>query len=374
MKIWEYCMAINNKLKCLMLAALFLSGLSAVRAQTAHYFLDPDSEEPRFIQRLTWNGGTYALHCEIIIEKGEGAGYVNYLNKITNSNYLDISLPPGNYRFRVIPYDILGKPTEGSRWAEFKVYNAVKPEIFKPKEELEYYNDKQGSKFEFNGKNIEPDAQVYFVNSKGEHIVPSEIIRSDDGSRLFVSFNKDQLVDGEYEVFIVNPGGLETNMGGIDYKTYRERFGLMHYMAGISFMPSFQYYGKGMSSDGFLFYINARISIISCLFSNNYIGTEFTVSRFTKLTDTDYNTSGFLTGYNLLFLNWLPGRNAAVNYRIGIGFDMNPMDLHYVNMGISFLYRIFQNFSVEAGVNFTNVIINDTVGDLQPWVGITVLF
>jgi hypothetical protein len=366
-------MAINNKLKFLMLAALFLLGLSAVRAQSANYFLDPDSEEPRFIQRLTWSGGTYALHCEIILEKEESTGYVTYLTKITNSNYLDISLPPGNYRFRIIPYDILGKPSEGSRWAEFKVFNAVKPEIFKPEEELEYYNDNRGSKFEFSGKNIDPDAQIYFVNSKGERIIPSEVIRSSDGSSLRVAFDKNQLVDGEYEVFIVNPGGLETSLGGIDYKTYREKFGLMHYFTGVSFMPSFQSYGEGLSSAGFLYNINARIGIISCIFSNNYIGMEFTVSWYSVFLD-EYKRDGFISGFNLLFINWLPGRNAAVNYRIGIGFDMQPMSLNHVNLGLSFLYRIHQNFSFEGGVNFSRQVVDRSIGDLQPWAGLTVFF
>jgi len=366
-------MAINSKLKRLMLTALFLCGLSAVQAQTANYFLDPDSETPRFIQRLSWSGGTYALHCEIIIEKEERSEFVNYLSKTTNGNYLDISLPPGNYRFRVIPYDILGKPAEPSRWADFKVYNAVKPEIYRPEEELEYFNDNQGSKFDFNGKNIEPDAQVYFVNSKGEHIVPSEIIRSEDGSSLRVVFDKNRLVDGEYEVFIVNPGGLETSLGGIDYKTYREKFGLMHYFASVSFMPSFLSYGEGFSSGGFLFHINARIGITSCIFSNNYIGMEFTVSHYNKFS-SDNQWDGFTSGFNLVFINWLPGRNSAVNYRIGIGFEMQPMDLNYVNMGVSFLYRIYKNFSAEGGVNFSRMVLDNTVGDLQPWVGLTFLF
>jgi hypothetical protein len=384
-------MAINNKLKFLMLAALFLSGLSAVRAQTANYFLDPDSETPRFIQRLSWSGGTYALHCEIIIEREEGAGYVDFLDKFTNGNFFDISLPPGNYRFRVIPYDILGKPSEASRWAEFKVYNAVKPEIYKPEEELEYYNDNQGSKFEFNGRNIEPDAQVYFVNSKGEYIFPSEIIRSDDGSSLLVAFDKNQLVDGEYEVFIINPGGLETSLGGIDYKTYREKsFGLMHYIFGVSFMPSFQVFGGNFGSERFLFHINARISMISCLFSNNYIGMEFTFSNYTKFLneieyfygdDNSYSyyqyeniQNGFTLSYNLLFVNWLPGRNAAVNFRIGGGFELQPMELSFINMGVSFMYRIYGIFNIEAGVNFPRSLIDNSIGNVNPWVGLTIIF
>jgi hypothetical protein len=286
----------------------------------------------------------------------------------------------------------LGKPSEASRWAEFKVYNAVKPEIYMPDDELEYYNDKQGSKFEFNGKNIEPDAQVYFVNSKGEHIFPSDIIRSGDGSSLLVAFDKNQLVEGEYEVFIVNPGGLETSMGGIDYKTYRERFGLMHYIAGVSFMPSFQIFGDNYDFERFLFHINARIGIISCMFSNSYIGMEFAFSRYTKFMneydhdyfydyDHDYYyyeydliQGGYTFSYNILFFNWLPGRNAAVNFRIGAGFELQPMELSFINMGISFMYRIYDRYNIEAGVNFPHSLIDGSTGNIHTWVGLTVLF
>jgi len=129
-------MAINSKLKCLILTAMFLSGLSALQAQTAGYYLDPDSEEPRFIQRLAWSGGMYSLHCEVIIEKEEDGKYAGYVSKFTADNYFDISLPPGNYRFRVIPYDILDKPGMGTKWETFKVFNAVKPELYHPKESI----------------------------------------------------------------------------------------------------------------------------------------------------------------------------------------------------------------------------------------------
>jgi len=363
-------MAINSRYKYLILTALFLFGLYALQAQNAGYFLDPNSEEPRFIQRLTWIGGIYSLHCEIIIEREEDGEYIDYFSQLTTGNYLDISMPPGNYRFRVIPYDILGRPSIGTEWELFKVFNAVKPELYKPGEDY-YYNDKQGTKFEFNGKNIEPDAKFYFVNSKGEHIVPAFIIRNDYGNSIRLTFNKNQLIDGEYEFFVVNPGGLETSISGINYKSYREKFGLMHYVVCASFMPSFQAYGEGFNGNIF---ISAQISVISCIFLNNYIGMEFTVSGFKKWWDDDYGgyeQISFTTGYNLIFINWLPDRKAAFNFRIGIGFDMQPMDLNYTNIGVSFLYRLFMNLCVEGGINFSHPIKNSTDGYLQPWVGLT---
>jgi len=367
-------MAINSKIKRLLFTVLFLYGLFHVQAQTAGYFLDPNSAEPRFIQRLSWSGGMYARHCEVIIEKEESSGYVNYLRQFTSDNYFDISLPPGNYRFRVIPYDILDKPTAGTKWEPFTVFNAVKPEIYKPEDELDYYNDRQGSKFEFSGKNIEPDAEIYFVNSKGERIVPVEIIRNDDGDSVRLVFDKGQLVDGEYDVFIVNPGGLETSLGGIEYRTYKEKFGEIHFTAGISYMPAFHLYGEDIGSGGSLYYLSARAGINACIVSNKYFGLEFSLSKFWNNDNYINNKeNGYVFGYNFIFINWLPERIGAVNFKIGVGFDMQLMNINSSNVGVFFLYRVFKYLNIEAGVDFIYTFSDDS-GNILPWIGIGMIY
>jgi len=367
-------MAINTNIKRLMLTALFLYGLFSVQAQTASYFLDPDSAEPRFIQRLSWSGGMYARHCEVIIEKEEGGGYVNYFRQFTTNNYFDISLPHGNYRFRVIPYDILDKPSTGTQWAQFTVFSAIKPEIYKPEDELDYYNDRQGSKFEFTGKNIEPEAEVYFVNSGGKRIDPVEIIISDDGNSVRVAFDKGQLVDGEYDVFIVNPGGLETSLGDIEYRTYKEKFGELHYTAGISFMPAFHLYGEELNSDGSLYYLSARVGINACIVSNKYFGVEFSLSKFWN-NDNYINSAenGYIFGYNFIFINWLPERVGAVNFKIGVGFDMQLMTVNNSTVGVFFLYNVLKYLNIEAGVDYIHT-FSDNSGNILPWIGICMIF
>jgi hypothetical protein len=367
-------MAINSRFKIFVLTAIFLCGLSVLQAQTAGYFLDPNSEEPRFIQRLAWSGGAYSLHHEVFIEREDGGEYMNLVSEFTTGNFIDISLPPGNYRFRVIPYDVLGKPVAGTEWVPFVVFNAVKPELYQT-EELDYFNDKQGSKFKFNGRNIEPDAHVYFVNSKGEQITPVEVIRNYDGSSIRLVFNKGQLIDGKYEVFVVNPCGLETSLDGIDFKSYREKFGTAHYIVGVSFVPSFQAYGEELSSGGLLYHLSVQASVITCMFLDNYVGMEFTFSRFTKIDSYffDDTSSGYTFGYNFIFINWLPERKAAVKFKIGVVFDMQPMDLNYSNIGASFLYRFFKYLNIETGVNFTHS-KKDNCGDILPWIGLSFFF
>ncbi|MCL2473005.1 MAG: hypothetical protein FWF26_04935, partial [Treponema sp.] len=83
-----------------------------LRAQTG--------EESRHI-RLTWTGDEYALRYEVVLEKEENGEYSEILRRFTDTFFIDVSLPPGNYRCQVIPYDYLEKPADGSQWFDFEV-------------------------------------------------------------------------------------------------------------------------------------------------------------------------------------------------------------------------------------------------------------
>jgi len=138
-------MAINNK-KYLLLAIILFVFTSFLSAQDAGYFIEEKDDEVKYIQRFVWKGGENALHYEVIFEKETNGTYSRHLREITKAQFIEVSLPPGNYRFRVIPYDILGRPTEGSNWVNIAVlpvpkqeeYEAPKPETaLKPESEKE---------------------------------------------------------------------------------------------------------------------------------------------------------------------------------------------------------------------------------------------
>ena len=88
-------------------------------------FLEAQSEntESRLI-RLTWAGGEHALHYAVEIERSENGNNRSYSRETTTSLHMDVSLPLGEYRFRIIPYDILGRPAEGTEWMHFAVHSA----------------------------------------------------------------------------------------------------------------------------------------------------------------------------------------------------------------------------------------------------------
>ncbi|GBU29537.1 hypothetical protein R84B8_03109 [Treponema sp. R8-4-B8] len=78
--------------------------------------------------RIAWTKDDYALRYEVLIEKEENNKYSNFLREFTEEPFIYISLPPGNYRLRVIPYDFRDVPGKGTGWKNFKVLAVTTPD------------------------------------------------------------------------------------------------------------------------------------------------------------------------------------------------------------------------------------------------------
>jgi hypothetical protein len=77
--------------------------------------------EQRYVQQLVWIGDDYTLKYEVVIEKNEDNKYKAFLREFTEIPNLQISLPLGKYRYRVIPYDYLEHPGEASDWINIEI-------------------------------------------------------------------------------------------------------------------------------------------------------------------------------------------------------------------------------------------------------------
>jgi len=88
---------------------------------------NPDSEQ-HFSRRIVWTGGEHALRYAVEIDKLENGNYQNHSRGFTTSLYFDVSLPLGEFRFRIVPHDILDRPAEGTPWMHFEVRPAPRPD------------------------------------------------------------------------------------------------------------------------------------------------------------------------------------------------------------------------------------------------------
>ena len=79
------------------------------------------SQDIQVKHKLVWSGGENALRFQIEIERSDNGIFKKYSEETTTAHSLEISLPPGEYRFRIITYDILDRQHEVTAWKNFVV-------------------------------------------------------------------------------------------------------------------------------------------------------------------------------------------------------------------------------------------------------------
>ena len=93
---------------------------------TSFLYAQTNNNEERFTRRIVWRGGANAFRYAVEIDRLEPRGYRSYLREYTTALYVDVTLPLGEYRFRIIPYDILDRPAEGTAWMHFEIRPPVR--------------------------------------------------------------------------------------------------------------------------------------------------------------------------------------------------------------------------------------------------------
>jgi hypothetical protein len=168
--------------------------------------------ETRSVHRLAWVGGEFVLRYEVVIPREEVGGFRELHREFTEQSFIEVSLLPGRYRFEVIPYDYLNQAAPTSNWAGFEVRQALRPELDVALPVYFYVNENAVHTLNISGRNLDPDAEIV-LRRPGVSIVPNSKLSRDNN--LYLSFNNDRLIPGEYEVYVRNPGGFETRGGTV---------------------------------------------------------------------------------------------------------------------------------------------------------------
>jgi len=329
----------TNKLKYLLFASIFLTLYTQLPAQ----------EEPRLTQRFSWSGGEYAFRYEVIFEQLVNNNYVSHSSQFINQRFIEVSLTIGDYRFRVIPYDILNKPARASEWKYFKIIPApkIEPGLTQPQQpeaqrELEFvphYEEETEAQPE---QKLEPVPEI-----KPEQAIIETETEAEEVSEI------------ETEPEKKNPYALNPVL----------------FNAGIFASLHFPLYGKEFKEDISPFNFGARLSVTFKLPNNIYIGPELSANFYQFIVIDEYNMYFLAPGINLLALKWLP------NERIAIGAKFGVMYLYYTNeefsldnlmpsAGALFRYRITPVFMLEAGFDYLHIVEIAPGGYIRPWIGI----
>ena len=160
---------------------------------------------PTFTQVLRWSADPNVRSYEVALETAAGEPV---LDTRLEEPILRLHLGPGAYRFRIVLYNLLGKPEMELPWRTFTVLMAKQPQVtgVSPKElNLEDVN----LKVTMSGHDLERGAKVSLTKADQPTESIAGTIRECNGtSSLRVEFPAWRLAPGRYSVVITNPGGL----------------------------------------------------------------------------------------------------------------------------------------------------------------------
>jgi hypothetical protein len=364
-------------------------------AQENHFFLET---RYRFVQRLAWTTGENVMRYEVVIEREGNGTYIRVFSDFTAETFIEVSLPSGNYRYRLIPYDFLNRPGQPSVWMAFEILPALVPEMdgFSP-ESFTLNSQENFVQEDFvltiTGRNFEPEIEIYIRRpgfGGANTINPIEIKVSQDGTEVMLYFNADQLEAGIYLIHAKNPSGLESSFGDFLIKQTAavliepEQATLEPAIAGayydsldlcfsLGWLPVLYMHGNMDVPAGSILDLNGFV-----LRFGAFVASDNFVDIGLELTAAMCSFSSFFIENNLLLRRQFMSKKPALIFRLGAGFilpagksasELLDTKTIYANTGLSFLW-LAANYYLEIGANYSYIFAVDNYsGIIKPWIG-----
>jgi hypothetical protein len=339
-------------------------------------------EDGRIIQTLTWDRSN-AYYYEVEIQRRNSEGeWEDHIRERTEEIFIELSLPPGMYRYRILSYNVLGRVAATSNWTSIRIYPAVEPvvESFNPPA---FYIDSHEKTFTLTleGRDIQDLATVYIIAKMDQAapVEPLSIQPSEDGTFLSAVFSGEGLALGDYDIVITNPGGLRTVKEGFAV-SFEKTVDLTLSLGYAPFLPLngslFIEYDKPFYFLGFY----GRLSVVPLKRLWGSIGGEINV-RFTNMTtkgmtvdDRQFTLNGqlLLSTLNFLYQRWFRDYTMTLNFRLGGGlapvmntrFDHkdgsrseNPAVIYAaLAVGASWQWYVWRGLFFEAGLDYIELI------------------
>lgn len=363
--------------------------LTVEDADNQNFYLKMTEEgEEIFVQRLEWEFLEYVLRYEIELEKKGDDSFEQAGLFKTEENFLEVSLTHGEYRYRIHVYNLLDKLDSSSDWIVFTILKAEVPAIqsFSPRNF--YLDDTENIAVVINGINLKPDALYYFLPEEGSLSgkVEAQVTEiNNDLTRVKINVNSDSFNEGRYVLHIKNPGGLESQIPGlqVQYQDPNDIYICAGWAPGIFVSPLFQAVG---GKTGHLLSWNGRVSPIFLKRTFGYLGAEL-FGSFLHFSNGQehYTVSGYFSNAALSLLYQYPviKKKFFITGKIGAGATfVHNIEYVYANnaaqpaistmfinaaAGLSAQYMITKNLFASVGFDYLLVFGSEVqVGEPVP--------
>lgn len=169
------------------------------------------AQENRFKQKLEWEADPNALEYKVEIK---GASSSSVSKEFTTQNcYVEFSMAPGEYSYRVFAYDFLGREASCTEWENFTITKALQPKVnLKDVNVTVDGNSKRPVTIPVDVASITDESTLVFVNTETGEKIEGKINTSkdEDGSVSSSSVVFPNVSIGEWKMVVTNPSGLST--------------------------------------------------------------------------------------------------------------------------------------------------------------------
>ena len=379
------------------------SNAPADASGSSSYFIRETEEGIRFIQKIDWDPVDNVLRYEVVVEQryGNSERYNEVIRESVEDPFIEVSIPPGDYRFKVLVYNLLNRLDGESDYLYFNVFRAVQPFIGEITPGNIYMDEDQARRVTLIGDNFVLGAKIFLVpvregavnNSENQRgvLVPAQLKYSDIGDTVELIFNEQDLLINNYRIVVVNPGGLTSTYESLSIK-FQKPWDINVSAGYAPMIPLFAASSDGNDLKTVLdtpFYpigFTAKVSYLPYKQVFGYFGLELApfFNYISSESDT-YILSTSIFGGTLSFLYQKPilPKKLFFNARIGggiasylgmhfdykNGIESEPMSTWFpiVQVGVSGQYFIYKKLFVELGVDFKIFFAKDMpIGYLSP--------
>ena len=196
------------------------TGEKTASSEHKNYFIkENESGDVVLYQRLSWEAVEDIKGFEFRLEKREFKSPWKLIDKkVVNDNFIDVSLPPGKYRYRVAVINLLNQIETISDYRNFDVRIALRPEVSSVSPKIIYFDELKDNFIIINGKNFHEDTVFVLKKTLGGSFKGEILDIEKNGKQIKVGFDLSKFNPGEYVLTVTDPSGLKSNTGRVNFK------------------------------------------------------------------------------------------------------------------------------------------------------------
>lgn len=273
-----------------------------------------------FTQMLRWDPVPYCPFYDVVVQRQNDRGWETVIENRTEQSELEVQLTAGEYRYRLVVYNLLDKPAVISEWFPFTILRAIQPRVGGVSPDVVYFDEENTDLFSVSGRNLLAESVYRFrsIESPGRFYTGRLGEVDDDERNAEVVFSLDDIEVGLYELEVENPGGLTHAAGPVKFAFFK----LMDFDVSAGYMPLFVLWddtiGHYFDSSAFPLGAVVKATFIPLKRKYGYFGVGLYVAGSMLSNETEFYT---------LSTNWLMAHCVFVFQKVLIKQRL-VLDLH----------------------------------------------